>query len=95
MAKTPLEKFSDDIAGILEEYADDVRGNLEEIVKGIGKKGAKAVQAQAKATVGGKMYAYSDIGADTIDQYLPVMVYETEMIREGKHQDPEATLEER
>lgn len=32
---------------------------------------------------GGKMYAYSDIGADTIDQYLPVMVYETEMIRDG------------
>lgn len=57
MAKTALERFSDDIAGILEEYADDVRGNLEEITKAVGKKGAKAVQAQAKAVVGGKKYA--------------------------------------
>lgn len=57
MAKTPLERFSDDIAGILEEYADDVRGNLEDIVKSIGKKGAKALQAQAKATVNGTQYA--------------------------------------
>ena len=57
MAKTPLDKFSAEIAGILEEYADDVQSNLEEITKEVGKKGAKAVQAQAKATVGGKMYA--------------------------------------
>ena len=40
MAKTPLERFSDDIAGILEEYADDVRNNLDEITKEVGKKGA-------------------------------------------------------
>lgn len=57
MAKTPLDKFSAEIAGILEEYADDVQSNLEEITKEVGKKGAKAVQAQAKATVGGKQYA--------------------------------------
>lgn len=57
MAKTALEKFSSEIAGILEEYADDVRGNLEEITKAVGKKGAKAVSAEAKATVNGKMYA--------------------------------------
>ena len=57
MAKTPLERFSDDIAGILEEYADDVRGNLEDIVRAIGKKGAKAVKAQASASVGGMKYA--------------------------------------
>lgn len=57
MAKTPLERFSDDIAGILEKYADDVQGNLEDIVKEVGKKGAKAVQAEAKASVDGKKYA--------------------------------------
>ena len=57
MAKTPLERFSDDIVGILEEYADDVQGNLEDIVKEVGKKGAKAVKAQAQASVDGKKYA--------------------------------------
>lgn len=57
MAKTPLERFSDDIAGILEEYADDVQGNLEDIVKEVGKKGAKAVKAQAQTAVDGKKYA--------------------------------------
>lgn len=29
---------------------------------------------------GGKLYAYSDIGADTVDQYLPVTVYELERL---------------
>lgn len=57
MAKTALERFSADIAGILEEYADDVQGNLEDIVKEVGKKGAKAVKAQAQASVDGKKYA--------------------------------------
>ena len=37
MAKTPLDKFSAEIAGILEEYADDVRNNLDEITKEVGK----------------------------------------------------------
>ena len=32
---------------------------------------------------GGRMYAYTDVGADTVDQYLPVMVYETNRLREG------------
>lgn len=32
---------------------------------------------------GGQMYAYTDVGADTVDQYLPVMVYETNRLREG------------
>ena len=31
----------------------------------------------------GRMYAYTDVGADTVDQYLPVMVYETNRLREG------------
>lgn len=31
----------------------------------------------------GQMYAYSDVGADTIDQYLPNMCYDTEKIRSG------------
>lgn len=57
MAKTPLDKFSAEIAGILEEYADDVRSNLDEITKEVGKKGAKAVKAQAQTAVDGKKYA--------------------------------------
>lgn len=32
---------------------------------------------------GGKLYAYSDIGADTVDQYLPVMVYELDRLGES------------
>ena len=32
---------------------------------------------------GGKLYAYSDIGADTVDQYLPVMVYELDRLGEA------------
>lgn len=57
MAKTALEKFSSEIAGILEEYADDVRDNLKEMAGAIGKKGAKAISAQAKSMFNGKIYA--------------------------------------
>lgn len=32
---------------------------------------------------GDRMYAYSDIGADTVEQYLPVMIYETRAVRDG------------
>ncbi len=30
---------------------------------------------------GGQMYAYTDVGADTVDQYLPVTVFETNTIK--------------
>lgn len=33
---------------------------------------------------GGQLYAYYDVGADTIDQYLPVTVYEVDALREGR-----------
>lgn len=33
---------------------------------------------------GGQMYAYCDVGADTVDQYLPNICYETELIRSGE-----------
>ena len=31
----------------------------------------------------GQMYAYADVGADTIDQYLPMTVFEVNSIKEG------------
>lgn len=32
---------------------------------------------------GGKLYAYTDVGADTVDQYLPMTVFEVEALRSG------------
>lgn len=32
---------------------------------------------------GGQLYAYTDVGADTIDQYLPMTVFEVDALREG------------
>ena len=32
---------------------------------------------------GGELYAYTDVGADTIDQYLPMTVFEVDSLREG------------
>lgn len=55
--KTPLEKFSDDIAKILEEYGDDISANIEEVTKEMGKKAAQAVKNQARANFDGKKYA--------------------------------------
>lgn len=57
MAKTPLEKFSADIAKILEEYGDDIAQNIEEVTTQIGKKAAQAVKKSAQNVVNGKEYA--------------------------------------
>lgn len=51
--KTPLDKFSDEIADILEGYSDEVMGSLEEAVKEVTKAGAKALRAESKRTFGG------------------------------------------
>lgn len=51
--KTPLDKFSDEIASILEGYSDEVMGSLEDAVKEVTKAGAKALRAESKRTFGG------------------------------------------
>lgn len=51
--KTPLDKFSDEIAAILDGYSEEVYGSLEEAVKEVTKAGAKALRAESKRTFGG------------------------------------------
>lgn len=51
--KTPIDKFSAEIASILDWYSEEVYGSLEEAVKEVTKAGAKALRAESKRTFGG------------------------------------------
>ncbi len=60
MAKlTPIERLQEEISGILKEYGDEVSRNVDEIVQDMGKKGAKAVRAEARAKFNGRKYSGS------------------------------------
>ena len=53
MAKTPIEKLDSAVSKILAEYEGSIENNVEQVTKEICKKGAQAVKASARATVGG------------------------------------------
>ena len=46
--KTPVDKLTEAISGILSEYAEDIQGNLDRIVPELGKKGTQALKAEAR-----------------------------------------------
>ena len=51
--KTPIDKLTSAVNGILAEYADDVQSNLDIITKKMGQKGAAALRQTSKSTFGG------------------------------------------
>lgn len=51
--KTTADKLAADVEKILAKYGEDVQANLSNIVKEMSKKGAKAVQSEAKSKFGG------------------------------------------
>lgn len=56
--KTPIDKLSEAISGILSEYEEDIQSNLGEVTAAIGKKGVQALKTSARKAVNGTgMYA--------------------------------------
>lgn len=53
MAKTPIDKLSEAVSGILSEYTEDVRANVGEIAEQMGKKGVQAIRRASKGAVDG------------------------------------------
>ena len=49
-AKTPIDKLTDAIGGILSEYAGEVQENVGQIAVQLGKKGVNALRQQSRRT---------------------------------------------
>lgn len=49
LAKTPIDKLSDAISGILNDYVEEIGDNVGEIAVELGKKGVKTLKQQSRA----------------------------------------------
>lgn len=57
--KTPIDKLSEAISGILEEYAEDVQASLDVITKKSGAEGAKMLRRQSRQAFKGGTGEYA------------------------------------